>query len=234
MVYTIDGISKQTTSNNSLILFDAELPNDGSHQITVQYGGSSNEMPLTFCGYAVSNGQYSQSTMSSSSNTGSTMSAPSKTTSSHAVTSTSAAPQSHVNAGPIIGAVIGGLALGVLVVLAILLLRRYRRRQQAPPDYSDFERAIYVRPPSAAPPQMPAPTRILSTWRRNLPFSEKERPPMPPRRSSISKSIYSIQSFTSYHPSPQTAQVGSEYGGSPPSSPRLRSSGRLGLRNYRK
>ena len=52
VVYTIDGVSTQAIGNNTLILFDTNL-DYGTHQIHVEYGGTSNEMPLTFCGYAV-------------------------------------------------------------------------------------------------------------------------------------------------------------------------------------
>lgn len=52
VVYTIDGVPAQGTANNTLILFDANLEY-GTHQIHVNYGGSSNEMPLSFCGFAV-------------------------------------------------------------------------------------------------------------------------------------------------------------------------------------
>ncbi|KJA14806.1 hypothetical protein HYPSUDRAFT_72354 [Hypholoma sublateritium FD-334 SS-4] len=232
VVYTVNGNATETITNNTLILFDTELK-DGNNQISVKYGGSSGQMPLTFCGYVSTSDQFNPpdgvSTSSSSHSASSTSFRPTSTGGSYA----SSATKLHVGAGPIVGAVIGGIALGALVVLAVLLLRKYRRRQQAPPDYSDFERAINVTPPSA-PPRMPAPARVLSTWRRTLAYSEKQRPPMPPRRSSMLKSIYSVRSFTSYYPSPQTAQVGSEYGSSPPSSPRLRSSPRLDPRNYGK
>ena len=137
---TIDGVSSQGIANNSFVLFDPKFTY-GNHQISVTYRGSSEEMPLTFCGYTIPNDQPNQHTGHGS--------APTK---------------SRVDAGSIAGAVIGGMALGALVVFSVLLFRRYRRRRQAPPNYINFERATYVGSPPV-PPQMLAPARILS-WRR--------------------------------------------------------------------
>ena len=134
VVYTIDGISNQTTSNNSLILFDVEPLNYGNHQITVQYGGSSSEMPLTFCGYAVSSGQTSLTSGGSTSTISSSLPRPplteTPTATSKPLIVHGTLTQTHSpEVALILGATVAGVALLFLFSFILQSHRQQRKRR---------------------------------------------------------------------------------------------------------
>ncbi|KJA14807.1 hypothetical protein HYPSUDRAFT_59148 [Hypholoma sublateritium FD-334 SS-4] len=127
VVYTVNGETMETIANNTLILFDTELK-DGNNQISVKYGGSSGEMPLTFCGYSVFN---TTSTLS----TGATPSSHSTSL----IQNPSITPSPGIVQGPthahstalslILGATVAGVALLFLFSFIVQSYRQHRRRR---------------------------------------------------------------------------------------------------------
>lgn len=197
------------------IVLSAPLHSFGNHQLQVTYNGGQNQNPLSVCGVATSpsllnpyNNITANAATSITAGDGAYSSRPTVVANNH--TSDTAV---------IVGAIIGGMILGALVVIGILLLRRHRRRQETP-RIIHFESAMTENVISPHPfPARPRRDFTIPTPLWSHASIAKFPRPVIPNRSSLSKSVYSTRSFRSFKPSPQTAQVGSEYGRSPPHTP---------------
>ncbi|KAJ7110737.1 hypothetical protein C8R43DRAFT_1042049 [Mycena crocata] len=122
--FTLIGLDrpKSATSYNR-IFFTTPLLSPTPHNLVVTYGGDSAHTPLTVQGFYVTN----TTSLADASTTGSTPARSSYASS----PSTSVLPPQHLNTGPIVGGVIGALILILVILGALFLWQRKRRRRTA-------------------------------------------------------------------------------------------------------
>jgi hypothetical protein len=143
--FTLSGLppgpgSTSTLSNQKFFQIDQLSPT--SHKLQVQYAGSDSKTPLTLDYLIIQNGTSSSTTTPTSSLPTSTSSYPTSTsslptstsslpgpTSTEITVSATSSPNGSVRVGPIVGGVIGGLALLVFAILGLLFLLRRRHER---------------------------------------------------------------------------------------------------------
>ena len=145
--FQLKGLPANSPTAYNQKFFETAQLSSTSHTLQVVYQGN-NSTPLTLTDLVIQNGTLSLTTSSVSS----------LATSATSVPSTSTSGKSSTPVGPIVGGVIGGLALIVFAVLGFFFFRRRQKRVAQEQDFISTPKPFDYSPlyPSSIPPSPPS------------------------------------------------------------------------------